>query len=379
MSDLSVTDWRLISLTLDSIGPFQSEKIFDFAGDTPSLEAKDDAPGPSSLYMILAKNGHGKTTILETIHGLFGLLSSPPTGRFVDYRAPGKAQLDVRATWTIDGVTQTVLLSIWTGNPTPLREWTDKALEEEAQATGWARLGVLRTPDGITCYDATDELGFRLFSAIREAAGRTLPSVFGESLYLPTVLFFPADRMLVRPQDHRVIEAPSNWVYQPAHCFGVDGATWNGSIDNLFAWLTWVDEGELDRLLRFVNENVFEANGKTLQPMERAELTTYVMTADGPHPLSGLSHGERALLQLYLRLAAHMSRNTVLLIDEIEMHLHTGWMHKMFQTMKKLLAEIPSLSIVFTTHSRELAEVFDFQRPESGIVKGGYVIEDGLD
>lgn len=113
--------------------------------------------------------------------------------------------------------------------------------------------------------------------------------------------------------------------------------------------------------------------------MERSELTTYVSTPDGRHPLAGLSHGERALLQLFLRTAAHMTRNTILLIDEIEIHLHTKWMNRMFQLLKQLLQRIPTLSIVFSTHSRELAGVFDFKRPEAGIVKGGYVISEDLD
>ena len=379
MTDLTVSDWRLVGLSLDKIGPFQARRDFSFAGDTGAADAPDEPPGPSNLYMLLARNGHGKTTVLEAIHGLFGLMSVPPQGRFADPYALGQAQLDVRATWTIEGVTRTVLLSIWTGRPTPLRDWGEAELEEEAGASAWARLGLLRTVGELTCYDATDDLGHALFRAIRESAGRLQAGVFGETLYLPTVLFFPADRMLLRPPDRRVIEEPDNWRYQPAHRFGVDGAQWNGSIENLFAWLTWVEDGQLERLLRFVNDNIFKENGKELLAIERAELASYVNTSEGRHPLTALSHGERALLQLYLRTAAHMSRNAIILIDEVEMHLHTAWMNRMFQTLKKLVVDIPSLSILFTTHSRELAEVFDFKRAEPGIVKGGYVIKEGMD
>ena len=378
-TNLTVTDWRLIGLTLQGIGPFQERRTFSFEGVTSALEAEGEPPGPSNLYMLLARNGHGKTTVLEAIHGLFGLMAAPQQGRFVDPATPGEVQLDMRATWTIDGATRTILLSLWTGRPNPLREWDETALEEEAQATQWVKLGLLRTGERLTCYDTTDELGLTLLRTIQQGAGRAPASAFGETLYLPTVLFFPADRMLLRPQDRRVIEAPDNWRYQPAHCFGVDGAEWNGSIENLFAWLIWIDDGQRDRLLKFVNAQIFKGEGKELLPMEKAELTSYVNTRDGTHPLSALSHGERALLQLYLRTIAHMSRNTILLIDEVEMHLHTAWMNRMFQTLKQLLVDIPSLSIVFTTHSRELAEVFDFKRPEAGIVKGGYVINEGLD
>ena len=378
MIDLAISDWRLINVTVDKLGPFQTRQEFSFLGDTPAAEAPEESPGPSNLYMLLARNGRGKTTLLETIHGLMALLAEPVDGRFADWRAPGEAQLDVRATWTVEGVTSTVLLSIWTGSPEPITVWSRDRLEDEAQATVWAKLGLLRSPAGTTFYDATDELGLMLAQAIRAKAGRASGSVFGNSLDLPTVLFFPADRMLMVPSDRRIIEAPDNWNYQPAHCFGVDGATWNGSIENLFAWLTWLQDGDVETITKFVNDHLFPDGGKALLPMDREELACVIRTPDGNHSLSQLSHGERAIFQIFLRTAAHMTRNTVILIDEIEMHLHTRWMNRMFRALKELLRTIPSLSILFSTHNRELMQVFDHPRPESGIVKGGFLITEDM-
>lgn len=378
MTELAISDWRLISLTVEGLGPFQERETFSFMGDTPAAEAVNEPPGPSNLYMLLARNGRGKTTLLETIHGLLGLMGNAPTGRFTDWMAPGSAQLDVRATWTVDGVTSTVLLSIWTGAPEPLLVWTRDRLEDEAGASTWAKLGLLRGPVDVTFYDETDELGLMLARAIKANAGRAAGSIFGTTLNLPTVLLFPADRMLMAPTDRRVIEAPDNWRYQPAHRFGVDGATWNGSIENLLVWLTWLEGGELETITRFVNLHLFPDGKKAILPIDREELACKVRTLDGTHGLDALSHGERALLQVFLRTAAHMTRNTVILIDEIEMHLHTRWLNRMFQALKELLVTVPSLSIVFSTHSRELMQVFDHPRPESGIVKGGFLITEDM-
>jgi len=378
VSNLAISDWRHVSLTMDEVGPFRrGAETVDFMGDAPSLEEADQPPGPSNLYMLLARNGHGKTTILETIHGLFGLLASPVVGRFADPEAEGRAQLDVRATWTIDGRTSTVLLSIWTGSAGPLVSWTGDRLEDEAQASSWARLGLARGPGSVQPTEGSDELGVLFFREVVAAAGRAPAGTFGNAFDLPSVLLFPADRMLMAPPGRRSVEPPDNWVYQPAHRFGTDGSSWNGSIENLLVWLAWIGEEQLEQALEFINQNMFDGD-KVLRPPTRRDLVTHVSTATGDHPLSGLSHGERALLQLYLRTIAHMSRNTVVLIDEVELHLHTRWTHRMYRVLKSLLRSLPTLSIVFTTHDRELIKVFDHRTLEPGLVKGGILLDEEM-
>ncbi|MDE0105414.1 MAG: AAA family ATPase [Bryobacterales bacterium] len=328
--------------------------------------------------MLLAKNGYGKTTLLECVHGLFGLMADPVAGRFAS-PGPGCAQLDVRATWTIDGRTQTVVLSVWTGTQTPLVVWSSDDLEA-AQASFWGKLGLESTHSGVSLFDDTDDLGRRLHRTILEARGAAPETLFGNDQDMPTVLFFPADRRLARPEDTRRVERPDGFVYQPAHCFASDGPEWGTTIDNLLVWLQWLDDGRLNELLDFVNARLFEGESrKTIRVPQRQVLLTYVSTSAGDHPLTDLSHGERALLQLYVRIACNMTSNTIVLIDEVEMHLHSNWMFRMFEGLKSLLRKIPALSIVFTTHNRELIRVFDHQLKEEGLVKGGYLIEDGLD
>ena len=150
-------------------------------------------------------------------------------------------------------------------------------------------------------------------------------------------------------------------------------------MDNLLVWLEWLNDERLEELLTFVNERVFRSDqGKVIRSPRRAELLTYVSTVSGDHPLIGLSHGERALLQLYIRIAAHMTRNTIVLIDEIDTHLHSRWMISLYTAIKTLLRDRPSLSVVFSTHNRELIELFDHTTKEEGLVKGGYLIEEEI-
>ena len=377
MMDVQVADWKLLQLTVEGVGPFQDgPTIFSFVGE-PTEDDPD--PGPSNLYMLLARNGYGKTTLLECVYGLFGLMAEPAVGRFAAPGDRGRAQLDMRATWTIDGRTQTVVLSIWTGTETPLVVWSSDRLDA-AQASVWARLGLESTYSGVSPIDDADGPGLRLYRSILDARGKAPGALFGSDQDMPTVLFFPADRRISRPDDTRRVERPTGFVYQPAHCFASDGPEWGTTIDNLLVWLEWLDDGRLNELLDFVNARLFDGEArKTIRAPRRQELLTYVSTLTGDHPLIGLSHGERSLLQLYVRIACNMTSNTVVLIDEVETHLHSKWMFRMFDGLKSLLRETPALSIVFTTHNRELIRVFDHQIKEEGLVKGGYLIPDEMD
>ena len=375
--DVRIADWKLLQLTVEGVGPFQNgPQTFSFAGEPTD---GDPDPGPSNLYMLLAKNGYGKTTLLECVYGLFGLLAEPAVGRFATLGDRGRAQLDVRATWTIDGRTQTVVLSIWTGAETPLVVWSPDDLDTAQASTDWARLGLETIYGGVSLANGTDGLGQRLYHSILKSRGKAPRALFGGDQDMPSVLFFSADRRIARPDDTRRVERPTGFVYQPSHCFESDGPEWGTTIDNLLVWLDWLDDGRLKDLLAFVNARLFEGeSSKAIRPPRRQELLTYVSTSMGDHPLVDLSHGERALLQLYVRIACSMTSNTVVLIDEVETHLHSNWMFRLFGGLKDLLREVPALSIVFTTHNRELIRIFDHQKKEEGLVKGGYIIKDEM-
>lgn len=377
MTDITIEKWEPLALWLDEIGPFrQGIESFFFTDDSRG----DGKGNPSNLYMLLAKNGRGKTTALEAIYGLFGLLNEPPTGRFARPAVIERAQFDVRATITRDGHRETVLLSLWTGDNSPIHSWTDQELADQADVTKWAKLGLVF--NGATHgMIGSDDLGADFLRAITAGRGEQPTALQGFSQSLPTVLFFPADRTIVAPTEQRAVLKPSNFGYQPAQRFGSDGPDWDSSIDNLLVWLEWLGDGRTADLLNFVNRNVFtEGDTKTIRTPRRAELLTYVSTPTGDHPLAQLSQGERALLQFYGRTLAHMTRNTIILIDELDNHLHPRWMQRMVTALKALIREDQrSVCVIFTTHNLELMRTFRHDVPETGLHKGGKVVLDGME
>jgi AAA domain, putative AbiEii toxin, Type IV TA system/AAA domain len=382
MTGISFSELRLIQLAVENVGPFREGlQVIKFQGE---LVLRDGASqvreaAPSNLFMLLAKNGLGKTTLLECICLLFGLLgnATPIPASSIQLGRGGRAQVDVRVTCTIEDKTQTVLLSISIGDEGPLVPWSAIDLDEIAQASAWAHVA-FDVSSGGNIFEASNELG-RLIHSHVQANLHTVPAgLRGEASDLPCVLLFPANRAIFTPRSVKAVARPSAWGYQPALRFETDGPEWDTSVDNLLVWLEWLNDTRIEELLDYLNKNVFAENGKTIRRPERELLTTYVSTATGTHPLTYLSHGERALLQFFARTLCHMTRNTVILIDEIELHLHTKWMNRFFQSLKTLLREVPSLSIVFTTHNRELIRLFDHTIPEEGLIKGGFLIEEGL-
>ncbi len=373
MTTLTITGWQPLHLSLDDIGPFRQgvERIELVGLDEEGKRA------PANMYMLLAPNGQGKTTVLNAIYGLFGLLNDPPIGQFVEPEAPGRAQLDVRAVWSVDGVERTVLLSIWTGTDTPIRSWTEDELREEAEAETWARLGLGWSPAGTTPLESSDELGKMFLHAVNGARNEQPSALGGISQNLPTVLLFPADRTIVAPSEERVVRRPQNFGYQPAQKFGSDGLDWSSSIDNLLVWLEWIDDGRIEELIEFLNINLFrDEKAKSIRRTNRRELRTFIETSTGIHPLSGLSQGERALLQFYVRAQSHMTRNTIILIDEIENHLHPRWMQRMVAALKTMVRQPGrAVTAIFTTHNMELMDTFRHDWPEEGLSKGGHMIE----
>ncbi len=302
-----IREFRLVKLTLVEVGLFREYQEIDFMGEAHNgVKSSVEEPElqPANFFLFLSKNGFGKTTALEAVSSVVDVMGNPNATQFglrdLD-EGTGRIQADFRVTWSIDDRRSAVLLSVWAGSDGPVRAWAEPEIERISNTTQWARVSLLRNSadQRIAVGSGTNELGRIFINAVRDAIDTPPAALFGEGLALPTVLLFPADRTLCRPpQEHRMVCRPDQWGYQSCHRFEVDGSDWNGSLDNLLVWLSWLDDGR-DRALReFIEEFVFMDGGKALLEVDRERLSTSVRTADGVHPLFALSHGERQVLRM---------------------------------------------------------------------------------
>lgn len=381
ITGLAITRFEPIHLKIEGIGPFRAQFELPFV---------DAGGGPANFFLLVSRNGFGKTTVLETVLSLMWLLgvspltsaSSGERGRYVRPElldGAGRAQLDARVTLEHGGRSHVAVVSLCCGADEPIRVYPS-SLVEEAQADVWLPLVCPRAVDGAGYrpYRRENELDRLLLESIRTflVAEMAPEGLFDERVELPTALFFPADRQIVRPPEgERAVQRPDNFCFRTAHRFGIDGRTWTSSLDGLLVWLEWLGRERFDEAKALVNELMYRNATKRLAAVDRNALSAIIDTGSGYHRIDQLSHGERALLHILLRTACHMAGSSILLIDELDIHLHPKWQFHLMRILKRWVSQRANLTVIASTHQAALIEAFHVEEQEDGLSKGGFIID----
>jgi len=387
-NELLIYEFRPLYLTLDRIGPFQDEPY--------QIDFTDKENRPCNFFLLVSKNGSGKTAILDTMSCLLGLLGQAEPKQYgledLD-KGKGRAQLDLKLRVYWQGQDHEVVVSILggnLGNELSLKIWNAQELQKH-HASKWFRMGFTGQQSGyplkpLSTHKSEDFIGDLLIS-LQISLGSS-PSSFGESTFsYPTTLSFSAYRDIPKideSEEPRSIRKPQYWGYSPVHCFSAHNETWNYSLDNLLVWLKWLDDGRFEKARDLVNQQVFQGSSKFFEDVDRPSLEAIVKSGgDEPkeHRLDRLSSGEKNLMQLFLRIGAHMTKNTILLIDEFDVHLHIRWQYRLFNALKALAArEDANFTVIATTHSTEILETFveNLDIDEDGLIKGGHLIKEDM-
>lgn len=385
---LQILSFQPVALRAADVGPFQG-------GVVEAVDFTDEDHQPCNLFMLLSGNGRGKTTLLESLVYLVDLLQpqrppSAPTPRWLLDNRRARLQLDVRVSLARGLTSYNLLLSILAiGDGEDELEFWDSEKLAQVGCSGWARFGYFgghRSPVEPKPLYADDAAAGWLRALLRALEDTTdaQPSGFEDPVALaPTVLFFTANRDIMpsRADERRRLAMPDDWGWRLVRRVDQEGGEWFSSPDNLLVWMAWLADGRLERAQTLINERVFKGRPKFLQGVRRSPPEAIVNNEGQEHRLDQLSSGERAMVQLVLRLGAHMTRNTWLVVDEVDLHLHPRWEHRMMRILKELAAAQPGLTILITAQSRELLQAFAYQLSETsrGLRKGGHFIEIGQD
>lgn len=107
VNDLLIYEFRPLYLILDRIGPFQDEPY--------EIDFTDKDHRPCNFFLLTSKNGSGKTTVLDTMSCLLGLLgqSEPKQYGLEDLdKGEARAQLDVKLRVYWQGRDHNIVLSL---------------------------------------------------------------------------------------------------------------------------------------------------------------------------------------------------------------------------------------------------------------------------
>ncbi|QYX33951.1 AAA family ATPase [Sphaerospermopsis torques-reginae] len=122
--------------------------------------------------------------------------------------------------------------------------------------------------------------------------------------------------------------------------------------------LTWNEEkyGESywKRVQRLFNKICFPSELIGLESGPDSD--TLILKRKGiEYDLLQMSSGEHQILRILIGLAADTAKNSIVLIDEVELHLHPAWQKRLIQVLR---GDDFNNQYIFTTHSPTVAEMF---------------------
>lgn len=317
---------------------------------------KLDLPLNPRLTVLHGDNGHGKTSVLSAIAtglgSIPGQLTDVSSVRFLKSDRRGSRQLRVGLT-TVDGIA-----------------W-------ERRVGGPQKRNVLRE---------LKEVVEAIVKADREGTG---------PLHLPIVAFYDTDRAVFDPPQRRrgfITEFPRYRALQGALSARTD-------FRDFFQWFYAKENEELREQkeqgnfdyqlkdLKSVRSAIEAMLPGVSQPRIKLHPLRFVVSQVGdgkPEQLSinQLSGGYRIMLALAADLARRMSQGNphlddplqseaIVLIDEVELHLHPSWQQRILDDLKMTF---PNTQFIVSTHSPQVLTtvkpecIIELRREQDGIM-----------
>lgn len=293
--------------------------------------------------VLVGVNGVGKTSLLEAIRVAIGSLYLGLDKYEDRIESPGIVNDDVR----LSGLEQQFPVVVHA------KGMMDSSQKEGAETeVEWERR--LKTREGKTLYRDAKQM----LSASREMQDRIRKQ---EEVNIPLVAYFSTDRY---KKERRDIKIEPNGSRLRGYYNALDQTTNIRYFLNLYATET-LDElqsGEKSLLLEAVNQSVKECvNCKDVRCfLKQQELVMEYENGD-KMPFHLLSDGVRSTLAMAMEIAlrcyllnphlkslAPSQTKGVVLIDELDLHLHPSWQKHVATDLRRAF---PQLQFVVTTHA----------------------------
>ncbi|RKZ45914.1 MAG: hypothetical protein DRR16_26645 [Candidatus Parabeggiatoa sp. nov. 3] len=249
-------------LTVDNIGPFR-EGFYQ-------IDFTDAQDQPCNLFLLMSKNGQGKTTLLEIMYFLMSLIGEKNPTQFGQEdldKGYGRVQWDLRLKLKWREEKQCIVLSLLAGQlddkQPALKIWSQDELKKYG-ATAWHYSGFRKTLSAhLEPIGQNDELVKALLAHLCTDFSSEPDELDLSTLSLPTLLYFSAYRNIEAiGRLERTITQPDKWGYYPVHHIVAEDNSWTQSLDNLLVWLKWLDDGRYEKVITLINEHIFKNDKK---------------------------------------------------------------------------------------------------------------------
>lgn len=299
--------------------------------------------------VIAGSNGTGKTTILDAIYTLMSLIVSKPEKALAMWLSPGqvRAKLDLHAMPALHTPRQQQIvpegwsLVVALGPEPWLSQIEAPYLHTLAGDTVNTWHYVHQAPDSFVS----------LVWAVKE--GRM-------TVGLPTTLYFPSERReLAAKKKGQIIAEGSEYAWTWRFS---DSQKWEGSLESFLVAMDYrdlmaqrerrTDAGEFQPFLGVVNRFL---EGKQIVEVDQNSFRVQVRADSGEEfSIDELSSGEKQILLMLGEIQRRISKGSIVMIDEPEIHLHPQWQRLLVRTLTDLCA-IHDAQLIITTHSEEIA------------------------
>lgn len=123
--------------------------------------------------------------------------------------------------------------------------------------------------------------------------------------------------------------------------------------------LTWNEdkygESYWKRVQRLFNKICYPAELVGLE--SGPDIDTLILRKNGiEYDLMQMSSGEHQILRILVSLTAETAKNSIVLIDEVELHLHPTWQERLIYVLREDQAS--NNQYIFTTHSPAVMKLF---------------------
>jgi predicted ATPase len=297
--------------------------------------------------VIAGSNGTGKTTVLDTIYTLMdlNLTVAKPRKPLEPWLIPNQVRVKLE-----------------------LYDWPTWA-----QPAGWSLVIALGPELWLSqidarqriCItgDAPDNWSRSAYRNLSEAEDlEYLNQLFQRERFegMPTTLYFPSEQRELAAKEKGQIVAESRehvWTWRFS-----DTKRWSGSLESFLVAMDYrdlmaqregrTDGSEFQPFLKVVNRFL---QGKQIVGVDQRSFRVQVRADDGQEfGVDQLSSGEKQILLMLGEIQRRISKGSIVLIDEPEIHLHPRWQRLLVRTLTDLCA-LHDAQLIITTHSGEIA------------------------